>query len=69
MTERLSCDEIRSRLRGEGACFRLAVSDTVTSTNAIARQLAADGAEEGLVVVASAQTESRVRCLMLPPRR
>lgn len=61
MTESLSCAGIQSLLRGEGTRFRPEVHDTVTSTNAIARERAADGEAEGLTVIASAQTEGRGR--------
>ncbi|MBE6759160.1 MAG: biotin--[acetyl-CoA-carboxylase] ligase [Ruminococcaceae bacterium] len=64
MTEKtgfIQAKEINSRLHGAGGCFRVETYETVDSTNAIARERAADGEPEGLVVIASAQTAGRGR--------
>jgi BirA family biotin operon repressor/biotin-[acetyl-CoA-carboxylase] ligase len=57
----LSSECIRPYLTGEAAGFHLDVRQTVTSTNTLAKAMAADGAAEGTVVIASEQTEGRGR--------
>jgi BirA family biotin operon repressor/biotin-[acetyl-CoA-carboxylase] ligase len=52
---------LRNLLRGEPFVRKLVVMDTVASTNDIARDLAAEGAGEGTVVVAEQQTAGRGR--------
>lgn len=57
----LSEGSIRPFLHGEAREFMLDVRQTVTSTNTIAKEMAAAGAGEGTVVIASEQTEGRGR--------
>lgn len=57
----LSAESIRPYLKGEAAGFHLDVRQTVTSTNTLAKALAADHAKEGTVIIASEQTEGRGR--------
>lgn len=56
----LNLDRIREHLRS-GMMHRLCLYDTVASTNARLRELAAAGATEGTVVLADAQTAGRGR--------
>ncbi len=57
----LSAESIRPYLKGAAVDFLLDVRQTVTSTNTLAKALAAGGAKEGTVIVASEQTEGRGR--------
>jgi BirA family biotin operon repressor/biotin-[acetyl-CoA-carboxylase] ligase len=52
---------LRGLLRGEEFVQKLVLLDTVSSTNDIARDLAAEGAGEGTVVLAERQTAGRGR--------
>lgn len=54
-------ERLRNLLRGEEFVRKLVVLDTVPSTNDIARDLAAEGAGEGTVVLAEGQTAGRGR--------
>lgn len=60
-TEPLSTDAIRRRLAGCTLARQLYVFAEVESTNAVARNLAKVGAQEGTVVLADAQTQGRGR--------
>lgn len=55
----LSETGIRRHLKTDGV--KLQVRSTVTSTNTVLKGLAAEGAEEGLVLLAAAQTQGRGR--------
>lgn len=57
----LTVQSIAPYLRGKAADFFLDVRKTVTSTNTIAKELAAGGACEGTVIIATEQTEGRGR--------
>lgn len=57
----LTAQSISPYLTGKAADFILDVRKTVTSTNTIAKELAAGGAREGTVIIASEQTEGRGR--------
>lgn len=57
----LNLDRIRERLRTRTVGHRLCLCDTVTSTSARLRELAAAGAPEGTVVLAETQTEGQAR--------
>jgi len=61
MTGRLDSAEIRRFLRDAAKGFEPETFDTVDSTNSIARQRAAEGAGEGLTIIASSQTAGRGR--------
>lgn len=57
----LSSEGIRRHLRGAAGRLSVRVFDCVDSTNSLARQLAVEGAPEGLVIAASSQTAGRGR--------
>jgi len=57
----VSLESITPFLRGEATNFILDVRQSVTSTNTIAKELAAQGAKEGTVIIAREQTEGRGR--------
>ena len=57
----LTAQSIAPYLKGRAANFILDVRKTVTSTNTIAKEMAAKGAFEGTVVIASEQTQGRGR--------
>ncbi len=57
----LSAEGIAPFLRGEASDFILDVRQCVTSTNIVAKELAAKGAKEGTVVAANEQTEGKGR--------
>lgn len=57
----LSAESILPFLKGNAADFILEVRQTVTSTNTLAKEMAAKGAKEGTVLVAREQTEGRGR--------
>lgn len=57
----LSAPGIRAALGPDADCFSLQVYRTLGSTNQTARQAAADGAPEGLVVLAESQNAGRGR--------
>lgn len=57
----LSIEQIRRHLCAYTVGRRLCLYDTVSSTNAVLRELAAEGAAEGTVVVAESQTAGRGR--------
>lgn len=57
----ISAESITPYLRGTAKDFQLEVRQTVTSTNTIAKELAAKGAKEGTVIIAREQTEGRGR--------
>ncbi|MGF7144249.1 BirA family biotin operon repressor/biotin-[acetyl-CoA-carboxylase] ligase [Anaerotaenia torta] len=57
----VSAASIVPYLRGDAAFFDLEVRQTVTSTNTLAKEMAAKGAREGTVLVAREQTEGRGR--------
>jgi BirA family biotin operon repressor/biotin-[acetyl-CoA-carboxylase] ligase len=57
----LSESGIRQYLSGDAQSLTLRVFDTVTSTNLVLRDLAAQGAPEGTVIIAARQTGGRGR--------
>ena len=57
----LSAECIRPYLKDKAADFTLDVRQCVTSTNTLAKTMAAEGAKEGTVIIASEQTEGRGR--------
>lgn len=57
----VSAESITPYLRGNAKSFQLEVRQTVTSTNIVAKELAAKGAKEGTVIIAREQTEGRGR--------
>jgi BirA family biotin operon repressor/biotin-[acetyl-CoA-carboxylase] ligase len=57
----VSAESMLPFLRGEAANFILDVRQTVTSTNTLAKEMAAKGAKEGTVLIAREQTEGRGR--------
>lgn len=57
----ISSKSISPYLTGKAANFILDVRKTVTSTNTLAKEMAAGGAPEGTVLIASEQTEGRGR--------
>lgn len=57
----LSAQSISPYLKGKAESFILDVRKTVTSTNTLAKEMAADGASEGTVIIASEQTAGRGR--------
>ena len=57
----VSAESITPYLRGNAKGFQFEVRQTVTSTNTIAKELAAKGAQEGTVIIAREQTEGRGR--------
>lgn len=57
----VSAESIAPYLKGAAVDFALDVRQTVTSTNTVAKELAAKGAKEGTVVIAIEQTEGRGR--------
>ena len=57
----VSAESILPFLRGAAADFDLEVKQTVTSTNIIAKEMAAKGAKEGTVIIAREQTQGRGR--------
>ncbi len=57
----VSAESITPYLTGDAKNFQLDVRQTVTSTNTIAKELAAKGAKEGTVILAREQTEGRGR--------
>jgi len=60
-TDQLSVEAIRQRLSASVVARQLYVFGAVDSTNAVLRRLAREGAVEGTVVVADAQTAGRGR--------
>ncbi|MBO5897467.1 MAG: biotin--[acetyl-CoA-carboxylase] ligase [Clostridia bacterium] len=59
--ERLDAASIEKKLREAGKEARVAVFPTLASTNTTARQMAADGAQNGAVVIAEWQSAGRGR--------
>lgn len=57
----LTAQSISPYLKGKAENFILDVRKTVTSTNTLAKEMAAAGAPEGTVIIASEQTEGRGR--------
>lgn len=57
----VSAESIHPFLKGEAVNFMLDVRQSVTSTNTLAKELAAKGAREGTVMIAREQTEGRGR--------
>ena len=57
----VSAESITPYLKGKAHNFHLEVHQTVTSTNTIAKELAAKGSPEGTVIIAREQTEGRGR--------
>lgn len=57
----LTAESISPNLLGKARKFYLDVRKTVSSTNAIAKEMAVAGAPEGTVIIASEQTEGRGR--------
>ncbi|MDF2485213.1 MAG: hypothetical protein K0R46_1381 [Herbinix sp.] len=57
----ISAESIRPYLKGAASHFELDVRQKVTSTNTLAKELAAKGAKEGTVLIAMEQTEGRGR--------
>lgn len=57
----VSSESITPFLQGKAADFILDVRQSVTSTNTIAKEMAAKGAKEGTVIVAREQTQGRGR--------
>ena len=57
----LTAQSIIPYLKGKATGFILDVRKTVTSTNTIAKEMAANGAKEGTVIIATHQTEGRGR--------
>jgi len=57
----VSLESITPFLRGNACDFILHVKQTVTSTNTLAKEMAAKGAAEGTVIMAREQTEGRGR--------
>jgi BirA family biotin operon repressor/biotin-[acetyl-CoA-carboxylase] ligase len=57
----VSRESITPYLKGEAADFILEVHQSVTSTNILAKELAAQGVKEGTVVIAREQTQGRGR--------
>ena len=57
----VSAESIVPYLRGEATGLALEIRQSVTSTNTVAKALAAAGAREGYVVIAGEQTEGRGR--------
>lgn len=57
----LTAQSITPYLKGKAANFVLDVRKTVTSTNTLAKEMAANGEAEGTIVIASEQTEGRGR--------
>lgn len=57
----VSAESILPYLKGKAKNFTLNVYQSVTSTNTIAKELAAGGAPEGTVIIAREQTEGRGR--------
>lgn len=57
----ISAESITPFLKGKAVNFHLDVRQRVSSTNTIAKELAAQGAPEGTVIIAKEQTEGRGR--------
>jgi BirA family biotin operon repressor/biotin-[acetyl-CoA-carboxylase] ligase len=57
----VSLESITPFLRGDATNFMIEVRQSVTSTNTIAKEMAAQGAKEGTVIIAREQTEGRGR--------
>jgi BirA family transcriptional regulator, biotin operon repressor / biotin---[acetyl-CoA-carboxylase] ligase len=57
----VSAESIIPFLKEDAVKFTLDVRQTVTSTNTLAKELAAQGAKEGTVIIAREQTEGRGR--------
>ena len=57
----VSAESITPFLRDSALDFTLDVRQTVTSTNTLAKELAANGSKEGTVIIAREQTEGRGR--------
>lgn len=57
----LTAESISPYLVGKATDFKLDVRKSVSSTNTLAKELAADSADEGYVLIASQQTEGRGR--------
>lgn len=57
----VSAESIMPYLKGAATDFALDVRQTVTSTNTLAKEMAAKGAKEGTVIIAREQTEGRGR--------
>ncbi len=57
----VSSESITPFLQGRASSFILDVRQTVTSTNTLAKEMAAKGAKEGNVIIAREQTEGRGR--------
>ena len=57
----VSVESITPFLKGDATQFVLEVRQSVTSTNTIAKEMAAQGAKEGTVIIAREQTEGRGR--------
>lgn len=57
----VTAESIAPYLKGKAKGFTLDVRKTVTSTNTLAKEMAAEGAPEGTVLIATEQTEGRGR--------
>ena len=57
----ISEESIRPHLKGAAESFTIEVRQQVTSTNTLAKEMAAKGAGEGTVLIATMQTEGRGR--------
>jgi BirA family biotin operon repressor/biotin-[acetyl-CoA-carboxylase] ligase len=57
----VSIESITPYLKGDAVNFELEVRQSVTSTNTIAKEMAAQGAKEGTVIIAREQTQGRGR--------
>lgn len=57
----VTAESILPYLRGKAKSFHLDVRKTVTSTNTLAKEMAAGGAPEGTVIIATEQTNGRGR--------
>lgn len=57
----VSVESIRPFLRGDAVHYELEFKQTVTSTNTLAKEMAAAGAGEGTVIIAREQTQGRGR--------
>ncbi|HHU70522.1 MAG TPA: biotin--[acetyl-CoA-carboxylase] ligase [Clostridiales bacterium] len=57
----VSVESLSPYLRGKSASFDIEVHQSVGSTNTLAKEMAADGAKEGTVIIAREQTSGRGR--------
>lgn len=57
----VSVESLTPYLKGKSTTFNLEVHQTVSSTNTLAKEMAANGAKEGTVIIAREQTSGRGR--------